>query len=85
MYLPPPLEFHKVLGSWRVALFQHEAKSTPFLEPRVGKRSSRVRVCMQFGDLICYNRLLLLPSAHSFRDLPTYAIWIFSFSFQVET
>ena len=85
MYLPPPLEFHKVLVLWRVALFQHEAKSTPFLEPRVGKLSSRVPVCMQFGDFICSNRLLLLPSAHSFRDLPTYAIWIFSFSFQVET
>ena len=90
MYLPPPLEFHKpsfigVLVSWRVAPFQHEAKSTPFLELRVGKNASSVRVCMQFGDLICYNRLLLLPSAHSFRDLPTYAIWIFSFSFQVET
>ena len=56
MYLPPPLEFHKVLGSWRVALFQHEAKSTPFLEPRVGKLSSGVPVCMQFGDFICSNR-----------------------------
>ena len=69
MYLPPPLEFHKpsfigVLVSWRVAPFQHEAKSTPFLELRVGKNASSVRVCMQFGDLICSNRLLLLPSAH---------------------
>ena len=69
MYLPPPLEFHKpsfigVLVSWRGAPFQHEAKSIPFLELRVGKNASSVRVCMQFGDLICSNRLLLLPSAH---------------------
>ena len=90
MYLPPPLEFHKLSlgcwgrGGWR-SFNMKRNQPLSFLEPRVGKDSSRVQVCMQFGDFICSNRLLLLPSAHSFRDLPTYAIWIFSFSFQVET
>ena len=69
MYLPPPLEFHKLSlgcwcrGGWRTFNMRRN-QPLSFLEPRVGKRSSRVPVCMQFGDLICSNRLLLLPSAH---------------------